>query len=206
MQDLILIRHGESQHHLAGWAGGAESQLTALGERQGLATGRYLADHGPFAPTAVIGSDVPRAARTAALIAAPLGLQPELAPALRELHAGLAAGLPKDEARRLAIPNVGSALDWTPYPQAETWRAMYLRVAGFLEAQRAAGRDRLVMVSHTNPTICVINWFLGLTTDALLRDMMYELRPCSLTHLRREDSGEHTVKRLNDTGHLASLA
>src|SRR5258708_2583835 len=100
MNELILIRHGESEHHLTGGPGRwSPSPLTALGRAQAAATARRLKDHPPFEIAAVIGSDLPRAAETAAIIASALGLEAESAAALRELNNGVAAHLSKDEAR-----------------------------------------------------------------------------------------------------------
>jgi len=208
MNELILIRHGQSEHHLTGGPGGwSLSPLTALGRSQAVATARRLKDRPPFEISAVIASDLPRAAETAAIIAAGLGMNAESAPALRELNNGVAARLTKDEARRVANPPTEPALDWVPYPQAESWRAMYRRVAAFLSTLRAEGRDRLVLVSHANAIVCAINWFLGLDSDENLTRLAYEIRPCSLTHLRLDADNDQsrTVVRLNDVEHLLSL-
>jgi probable phosphoglycerate mutase len=205
MKELILIRHGESDHHLADRIAGPGSRLTELGRGQARATGRFLAEHAPFAPAAVLSSDLARAAETAALVAEPLHLHPQLSPQLRELSPGAAAGLTRAEARRLERPHAEPALDWAPYLEAESWRALFLRVSSFLAELDAAGRDRLVIVSHGHAMICAINWFLRLTSDQQTRDLMYDLRPCSLTHLRLADDGSRTVMRLNDVGHLAGV-
>ena len=159
----------------------------------------------PFQPTAIVSSDLARAAETAAIIGAATRLEVETTPALRELNNGAAAGLAAEAARRLENPFREPALDWVPFPDGESWRDLYTRISSFLSALRGGGRDRLVLVSHGNAIICAINWFLGLDTDENLRHLMYETRPCSLTHLRIAPDQSRTVVMLNDTGHLASL-
>ncbi|WP_304177729.1 histidine phosphatase family protein [Phenylobacterium aquaticum] len=205
MRELLVIRHGQSQHHLDGRTGGwTDSSLTDLGRAQAGATGAFLRDHPPFPLSAIVSSDLARASETAAIIGAAVGLDVELAPALRELNNGVAAGLTVEEARRLETPFQEPALDWAPFPKGESWRELYSRMSLCLSTLRASGRDRLVLVSHTNAIICAINWVLGLDSDRQLRDLMYEIRPCSLTHLRIGGDGSRTVVRLNDTAHLSS--
>jgi probable phosphoglycerate mutase len=207
MNELLLIRHGESEHHLSGDSGGwTNALLTGHGRAQALTTAQYLTQRYPFQASAIISSDLTRAADTAAIIAQALGLRLETHSALRELNNGVAAGLAEDAAERLRNPFTEPALDWVPFPGGESWRAMYTRISMFLSSLRAEGRDRVVLVSHGNALICVINWFLGLDTDENLRYLMYEIRPCSLTHLRLTSDRSRTVVRLNDTEHLCPVA
>ena len=206
MKELILVRHGQSEHHLDGRSGGwTDSRLTALGRAQAEATARRLNDWRPFQASAVVSSDLARAAETAAIIGAATGLGVETTPALRELNNGVAAGLTNEEAVRLQNPPTEPALDWIPFAGGESWRDLYTRISSFLDMLRSSGRDQLILVSHGNALICAINWFLGLHTDENLRDLMYEIRPCSLTYLRAASDRSRTVVRLNDTAHLSSL-
>ncbi len=204
MKELMLIRHGESEHHLDGRTGGwTNSRLTDLGRTQAKRTAEYLKQRPPFQASAVISSDLARAAETATIIGAATDLQVQTALALRELNNGVAAGLAAEEARRLQNPYGEPALDWVPFPKGESWRDMYARVSAFLAALQDSDRDRLILVSHSNAIICAINWFLGLDTDENLRYLMYEIRPCSLTYLRIASDQSRTVMRLNDIAHLS---
>lgn len=206
MKELLIIRHGQSQHHLDGRTGGwTDSRLTDLGRVQAGLTGEYLRECAPFPLSAIVSSDLVRASETAAIIGAATGLEVGTTSALRELNNGVAAGLAAEEARRLEKPFQEPALDWTPFAYGESWRDLYKRVSSHLSSLRTGGRDRLVLVSHANAIICAINWFLGLDSDEHLRDLMYEIRPCSLTHLRLGADRSRTVARLNDTAHLSSL-
>lgn len=202
----MLVRHGQSEHHLDGRSGGwTDSHLTDFGRAQAEVTAQHLKHCCPFQASAVVSSDLARAAETAAIIGATTGLDVETTPALRELSNGVAAGLTNEEARRLQSPQTEPALDWVPFPEGESWRDLYARISSFLDALRASGRDRLILVSHANALICAINWFLGLDTDDNLRYVMYEIRPCSLTYLRVSPDQSRTLMRLNDTAHLSSV-
>ncbi len=204
MHDLILVRHGDSMHHRQGLAGGwTEATLSDLGRQQAHKTADFLKANASFPPAALLSSDLRRAVETASVIGAELGLVVETTPALRELSNGVAAGRPIEEITRLQRPRSEPILDWVPFPEGESWRMMYQRVASCLSAIAAGGRDSLIIVSHANSIVCIINWFLGLETDDALRDLMYEIRPCSITQLRRDDDGVRVVVRLNDTEHLA---
>ena len=206
VHDLILVRHGESMHHRQKLAGGwTDATLTDLGRQQAHMTADFLKAEAPFPPAALLSSDLRRAVETASVIGAELGLVVETTPALRELSNGVAAGRPIEEIKRLQRPRSEPILDWVPFPEGESWRMMYQRVASCLSALSAGGRDSLVIVSHANSIVCIINWFLRLETDDALRDLMYEIRPCSITQLRRGDDGTRVVVRLNDTEHLARL-
>jgi probable phosphoglycerate mutase len=91
---LILLRHGETEWNAEGrWQGQADPPLTEQGEEQARHAARKL---GLF--DAVVASDLQRAAHTAEIIAAELGIGPvRLDPRLRENHAGEWEGLTKEE-------------------------------------------------------------------------------------------------------------
>ena len=206
MKDLILVRHGQSEHHLDGRSGGwTDSRLTDFGRSQAKVTGEHLKKGMPFQASAVVSSDLARAAETAAIIAGVMGLEVETTAALRELNNGVAAGMADDVARRLENPRTEPVLDWAPFADGESWRDLYIRISSFLTELRSSGRDRLILVSHGNAIICAINWFLGLDTDENLRYLMYEIRPCSLICLRIASDQSRTVMRLNDTAHLSTV-
>ena len=205
MQNLILVRHGEAEHHVSGITGGwTDLPLTARGREDAATTARFLADSAPFAPQALLSSDLKRASQTAEIIAAATLLPLELSPSLRELNNGAAAGRTNAEAATLELPRTQPDLDWIPYPGAESWRMLYGRVATFYDGLEAEHRDACVVVSHGHALTCLINRFLGLTTDENLAKLMYALRPCSISHLRADPGGSRRVLRLNDVSHLAS--
>ncbi|MBN9107706.1 MAG: histidine phosphatase family protein [Pseudonocardia sp.] len=137
---LYLVRHGESTWNVAGLLQGctADVPLTARGRKQALAAADVLAE---LPVRAVVSSDQRRAADTAAVIAARLGLQVVTAPALREQCHGAWEGRPAaDRAALLADADP----DWAP-PGGESARALATRVAAVLDSH---GTDGTVLVSH----------------------------------------------------------
>ncbi len=92
---LFLVRHGESTWNADGrWQGQADPPLSALGERQAEAAVAGFAEP----PDAVWTSDLTRAARTAAVLAAGLGLgEPRADRRLREREVGEWSGLTRAE-------------------------------------------------------------------------------------------------------------
>jgi broad specificity phosphatase PhoE len=91
---VLLARHGQSAWNAEGrWQGQADPPLTDLGRRQAHEAARALG-----ALDAIWASDLQRAAQTAAIISADLGVGPVvLDPDLRERDAGEFSGLTRDE-------------------------------------------------------------------------------------------------------------
>jgi broad specificity phosphatase PhoE len=97
VQDLLIIRHGESQWNVERrWQGWLDAPLTALGEKQALQRGVAIAESG-FSPATVHSSDLGRARQTAEIIAGVLGAEVLSHPGLRERSAGEWAGHTADE-------------------------------------------------------------------------------------------------------------
>ena len=93
--------------------------------------------------------------------------------------------------------------DWTTYPGAESWRLIYARVSACLERLTRDGQEPLIVVSHAIPTMHALCWWLHLDIDPPHgEDIGFAVDPASLTVLRVEAWGAHTVERLNDTAHL----
>ena len=85
---LFFLRHGQSQANAGGVYAGPDSPLTGLGRDQAEAAGHKLAGLGI---TAVITSDLRRAAETAHIAAEAAGIDPARVtpdPRLRELGVG----------------------------------------------------------------------------------------------------------------------
>jgi len=211
LREMIIVRHGQAEHMVNGLTGGwTNSHLTELGRRQAELTGPALArligdrDFGFYA------SDQPRAAETARIIAASLGAEPTLTPALRELNNGEAADLTQEQAARIACPITEPLIEWRPYPGAENWREMSERVVAFCEelvrpqAGRRQRRLLQVLVLHGGSANAAITWWLGLGIGEKL--ISFELDPCSIGLFSENKWGERTVVRANDTAHLAGLS
>jgi broad specificity phosphatase PhoE len=202
MKHLFLVRHGESEHHVRGLTGGwTDLPLTARGLEQAARTAEHLARTIGDRPVSLFSSDLRRASMTAATIAERLGLSVVEDPGLRELNNGRAAGLTQAEAKDRELPRTEPAVDWTPYPEAETWRAMTDRVAECMEQLARHASPTVIVVSHGGSATAVVKWWLRLP-DTTRHQVHFEFRPCSVTELVENEWGERVLVRLNDIAHL----
>lgn len=97
--DTLWVRHGESTWNRAGLMQGqtAWPPLTPAGVRQGHSAATELAKHGA---TALVSSDLERAAQTARIIGERLKLPVEHHALLRERHWGVFEGEPVSDGQR----------------------------------------------------------------------------------------------------------
>ena len=97
MQDLLIIRHGESEWNVEKrWQGWLDAPLTARGLQQARDRAGALLATG-FAPAVVHCSDLGRARQTAEIIASALGVPARPHPGLRERSGGDWQGFTADE-------------------------------------------------------------------------------------------------------------
>jgi probable phosphoglycerate mutase len=203
MRDLVLVRHGQSEHHVRGLTGGwTDLPLTAVGLSQADATASRLAELLDDATPALYTSDLVRAAQTAEPIARALGVEAVSSPELRELDNGAARDLTLADAARIARPATEPVLDWVPYEGAESWRDLHRRVAAFFSTLDRSTDGTVVAVTHGGALICAVNWFLEIDSDRLLVRTRYDADPCSITRLRADADGCRTLVFANDTAHL----
>jgi broad specificity phosphatase PhoE len=113
----LLVRHGQSEWNAAGrWQGQADPPLTDLGRAQAQHAARSIG-----AVDAIVASDLQRAAETAAVISAELGVGPVVVDAdLRERDAGEWSGLTRAEIDQRfpgylqPHPDEGEPTSWAP--------------------------------------------------------------------------------------------
>jgi probable phosphoglycerate mutase len=204
MGHVILVRHGESIHQVEEMVGGwSDVPLTARGRAQAQAVAARLGEWTSRAagPCLLACSDLARAVETAAPIAAALGVTPRPMAALRSSYMGIVQCMSLAEARKHRIPPAEPLIDWASYPEAETWRQVCARVTPCLADLLAQDPALLVVVSHKTPLHLALCWWLGLSL-AQATSVWFDLDPGSLTLLRSEEWGGHTVLCMNDTTHL----
>lgn len=205
MKNLVLIRHGEAQHLVGdedsrltgGWT---DSLLTDNGRDQAQSTGEALYCL-LKAKVNFYSSDLMRCKETAAVIGQCISVQPKFTVGLRELNNGIAANRTRKEAKMYEIPITEPILDWTPYPQAESWGTMHDRVIGFMETIKNDDCETTVIVSHGGPITAIIHWWLEMPRNMFSR-VSFEIETCSITRLTINGFGEKTIVKLNDTSHL----
>jgi broad specificity phosphatase PhoE len=202
MTSLLLIRHAQSQHHVRGFVGGwSDWPLSALGRQQACALAARLRDEYGGVPGVLACSDLARAAQTAEAIGQALGVVPRPMPELREHSCGLVDGMRQEDAEQHTIPATEPLIDWAAYPGAETWRQVYARAIPCIERLIGGESDLRIVVSHKIPIHLILCWWLGIAHDGASK-AWFDTDPASITALRAEPWGGHTVLRVNDTAHL----
>ncbi|MGP2526708.1 histidine phosphatase family protein [Acidaminococcus sp. LBK-2] len=203
---ILLIRHGEADHHVKELTGGwTDSALTVRGKRQFQQLADRLAwDFSGRNLPRIVSSDLQRARMGAEIIARELGVDKvECFAFLREKNNGKAAGLSQKEARMFYHPPVtGRELDHVNYDGGETRRSFYERtVRGFRELEDR--EQDLIVVSHKGTIQNILFDWLGLSIDEVAdKKVSFDIRPASLTILGINKWGEHAVFALNDTSYL----
>lgn len=184
---LLFLRHGETAWNLDGrYQGHEDSALTAEGEAQADAAGRWLDEHEPMIDVAY-SSDLGRAVETARRVMARRGLAVGLDARLRERHMGRLQG------RRLDDPDPVLAASRAAYrsgdldarPEGgESMREVTARVEAFVEeiARRHAGQTALV-VTHGGWLALLLRHALSLPPEAERRFVVLN---ASLQELRHD--------------------
>ena len=144
---LWFVRHGESTWNASGLVQGqAEgSVLTARGRREAARAAEQL---GRARVSAIWTSDLERAHETAAIIGHVLHLPLRYERALRERNFGTAEGRPLSELSTAVSGIEGDRVvdaDVRP-PEGESLRALYRRVASFMDDAAAGASDSAVVV------------------------------------------------------------
>jgi len=204
MKQIMLVRHGEADHHIRGLTGGwTRSHLTDTGREQSRLTGERLA--GMLGEGAALyASDLPRAAEAAEIIGEATGLSVSFDEGLREFRNGDAADITWDEAKKIQAPPSLPLINYVPYPGAECWREMTERVYAAMDRIASADPDTAVVVAHTLSGVGVVHWWLGHDAEDWERCSFY-FAPCGLTVLGVNDFRQRTIMRLNDVTHLLGL-
>ena len=156
--EIWLIRHGETEWSLSGaHTGRTDIPLTAAGDRQAEAIGRYLAGR-PFA--LVLTSPLQRAHETCRL-AGYSGVA-RMDPDLREWDYGAYEG-------RTSAQIQESVPDWTiwtsPVPQGETIQQVAARASRVIERATVAAGD-VALFAHGHLLRILTACWLGLPPDA----------------------------------------
>jgi len=145
IERLILVRHGETLHNVAGIAQGwNDSELSDRGRRQAGALAERLKT---YAPTAIYSSPLGRALSTAALIGEATGLEVHTIDDLREMNYGAWEGLSFLDVRRDYVDVYHRWIDDPdcPCPEGESHNDVLRRMERALAGIESA---RPVVVTH----------------------------------------------------------
>jgi broad specificity phosphatase PhoE len=183
-QRLLLWRHGRTEWNATGRGQGhLDVPLDDTGHKQALLAAPYLA---ALRPDAIVGSDLSRAADTAAAVAEITGLTVRPDPRLREMHLGLMQGLTREEARARYPAESAAYEAGDPGPSGrEPYDAIAARaVPAVLEPQV----ETLLVVSHGGTIRAVLNALLEVRRERW-RHALGPLGNCRWSELRRRGDG-----------------
>lgn len=200
---IILVRHAQSVWNAAGrWQGHANPELSEMGRAQARLVAERLS-HWPVSH--VYGSDLQRAAETAAAIAAARGLTAIIDPLWRERHIGDWEGLTMEEIRErypADVEQMNRGQHVTP-PNAEPTDAIYERATRAFQTLLARHPGEMtVAVSHGGTISAVLTAALGLGDTG---PGLFSIR--GHTGISVIEAGQHRNRLLllNDTGHLSLI-
>lgn len=192
---LIVWRHGRTEWNATGrYQGQADIPLDDLGLRQAAAAAKMIKQ---LQPTAIVASDLSRAATTAAALAAETGLAVDYDRRLREIHVGSWEGLTVEQAREVdpeAAEAVAKGLDARRSPTGELTSEVAARVAeAFGNLVDQADDDAVIVATmHGLAGRVGIAAFLGIEHTAL-----GGLRNCAWVILDRHPLGHWYIANYN---------
>jgi len=203
LTNIILIRHGQGENNLHDLIGGwSDLSLTELGVKQAQAVADRLNEE-LKENYAIYSSDLMRAKQTAEIICEKLGKTPSFAVELREHNPGIVSGMSRVEAEKLLNEVSEPALDWRPFPEAESAGEFYTRVSGFME-KLVESEERVIIVSHGGTIQNIIRWWIGSPLPDYYQ-VGFGVANTSVTVLDSSEHRERRIERLNDTAHYARI-
>ena len=205
MDNLVIVQHCQSEHHVKGLTGGwSDTPLTELGRSQALLTGKKLSEM-IDSSYKLISSDLMRASETAQIIGKETGLEVFSDSGLRERNFGIATGKTREWFRKNIpqFPTTGR-LDFRPLEGSETIREFYERNALSLEKQSKLNVKNLLIVSHGGALNNIIFWYLNLPVDSL-EEVMFSGKPGGISYLCKDSFGYRILKQLSDICHLERI-
>lgn len=194
--DLLLVRHGVTQHNADRiFMGHDPVPLATLGREQVRRLGERLR---LAPPQRIVSSDIRRAVESAEILAGILGLPFRTEERLREVDVGSAKGMSYEDAAR-SWPEVFSPDGERPFPGGESFAAVADRAASCLrESVIGEGEDRVLVVTHGGVVRGVAARLLGLPLRAVAP---FAIDNASLSVFGFDARGSRLVT-WNDTAHL----
>jgi len=202
MLHLILVRHGETEWNAQRrYQGQSDVPLSALGRRQAELVAARLAGQ---KIDAVYASDLKRAWETAQVIAVKTGLEVLSEPRLRELKFGVLEGLTFDEGQAKYPEMVAAWLeDFNRPPEGgEPIELFSARIVSLLDDLKGKHDKQIILlVGHGGSLSETLRVVLGLSRE---KRWYLEMENASLSEVSISEEYV-SLKRLNDTFHLAAL-
>lgn len=192
---FTIIRHGQSEANARRVIQGLQDfHLDATGRTQAAELGAWLKGR---EVDAILSSPLSRAAETASILAASLGLgAPLLCPALRELDTGSFSGMSLEDAKD-RFPEVYAQFahrSWSAVPDAEGAEVLYersMRAWEVLRAEAFSGKRHVACVSHGG----FIQWLVRVSFGTRTWMPILPTGNCGIFELLAEPAGEGVFLR-----------
>lgn len=200
MTTLLLVRHATTAATGTRLGGRTTASLDEAGQVQAQRAAERLAQ---LPIKAIYASPLPRTAQTAAIVAAPHGLDVQTDDGLLEVEYGAWTDRPlKALTRTKRWPVIQSRPSLVRFPDGETIRGAQLRAIDAIESIVARHpRHTVAVVSHADVIKAVVSFYLGQPLDLFQRLVV---NPASATVLQLDaGGGQPLLLRFNDDGPLA---
>lgn len=199
----LLLRHGTPEPRPGRYRGQTREPLAPRGEWEAQQVAKRLQGVGV---KRIVSSDLPRAAQTAAIVGAALGVDVAFSPCLREISFGRFEEWSYDDVRRCFGPDLDfwwrDPVRRGP-PGGESLLALTVRVGAWMEAMEEPNAGESVLVVGHDASLKALLWqALGLDTAAFWR---VSLGHAALTGLERS-GGSFRLLFLNEACHLAGYS
>jgi probable phosphoglycerate mutase len=207
MQNIFVVTHPESEHHVQGLVGGwYDSHLTAKGKATAHAIASRLKAEIAGAEVSVYASDLMRVLETAAPIAEQLGTVVTAMPELREMSYGLAEGKPQSWLKERFVPAPDDdRLDHVSCEGGETKRAFATRVFRAMERIIADPCATKVIATHGYASTFAIAAWIRMPLEAA-GYINVRATPGGITLLHEDDFlRNRALVYVNDTSHLGGV-
>ena len=200
MTALLLIRHATTAATGKRLGGHTNAALDDAGRTQAAAAAERLAD---VPLRAVYASPLQRTMETAAIMAAPHGLEAAACPGVIEVDYGTWTDRPLGQLARTKLWQVIQAQpSLVAFPEGETIRQMQVRAADAVEDLVARHRREVIaVVTHADVIKALVAFYLAQPLDCFQR---LHVAPASVTVLQLESGGQPVLVRLNDDGPLTA--
>lgn len=199
MTRLLLARHGQTERHREDrFLGTTDVPLSDAGTRQARCLSQRLAAE---KIDAIYASPLSRARATAAIVAAPHGLEINIRDEMRECDFGVAEGLTFGEIEKQhpALAQELLARRAVAFPGGESLADLDRRLTPFVKELENHREDETVLVvAHGGPLRLLIGRLLGLGIDYWLT---FRIDLASLSIVETHPQGT-ILCLLNDTSHL----
>jgi len=179
MKEILLIRHGETDHNKEmRFTGFTDIPLNSKGREQAVnLKDRFMSE----GITSIYSSDLKRASETAEIISG--GYIFEMNTALREMNFGIFETLTYEELTRTCSDEFtlwGSDRKNYRIPEGESYSEMAERVLAFLEKVLITDADKIALISHSGCIRTILSFYLlGRVEDS----WKFYIDNCTITRL-----------------------